>query len=150
MDATQAIIENLKHDFDALVVQYKADAKDGMSVAEIWSLALGAVASLVRLVEGVAPTMGGADKKTAVLQLAASFYDQVLAPLDIPYVPEPLERMIVDPTIKKIFLQLVGGSVDRLVQIFNRTTAEAGRTTTSPASPKTEARPSLPSGFTPY
>lgn len=88
-----------------------------------WNEALGLlgrfVAAVVRLLEKWNGYTGSA-KKEAALKAVELFYDRVIAPLDIPGVPEPLESLVVDPALKRVLLQVAAGLIDTLVAYFNR------------------------------
>lgn len=66
------------------------------------------LADFIRLAEEqIAP---GPDKKAAVLQAAADFYDRVIAPLDLPG-PDA----VLDPLVRAMWLQLCDHAIDGLV-----------------------------------
>lgn len=135
---------------DEIISHYKTLAKDGWTVTEIWELAQSGVASFMRLVEA-AGEYTSVEKRDAVLKAAALLYDRVIAPLDIPNVPEFLERSLVDPAIKKFFLQLVAGAIDSLTNVFNRVGWDDATPGTNGANGGTiPSTPPTPSGFVPY
>ena len=63
--------------------------------------------------------MTGAEKKAAVLAALETFFDEVIAPLDIKGIPNFIEP-IVDSSLKKLSLTLAAAGIDALVAIFNR------------------------------
>lgn len=91
-------------------------------LTSLWTIASGVISKLVVEVEqqDVTPDVPGADKKTLVLETLAKFYDDVIAPLDIPYVPGIVEKTVVDPALRKVFLELASGTIDVLVSIYNK------------------------------
>lgn len=134
-----------------LLDHYKKVTEDrNLSLDEVWALTTSAIAGVMRIVEA-AGDFDGPVKKEAVLAFASSFYDQVIAPLDIPYIPAMIENRLVDPALKNVFLQLVSGSVESLVNILNRTgwfDVEIGM---NGANGGTAAvTPPISSGFIPY
>lgn len=50
--------------------------------------------------------------KEEVLKLVGDAYDTYIAPIDIPYVPESIEAMVVDPALKSMSLRIVGNFID--------------------------------------
>lgn len=119
MDAT-TLISTVKQQLADLIAHYKKATEDKkLTLAEVWELSTSAVAGVMRIVEA-AGDFDGKSKKEVVLAFAADFYDQVIAPLDIPYVPSLIEGR-VDAALKDVFLKLIDGAVESLVNIFNRT-----------------------------
>jgi hypothetical protein len=114
---------NLTEQMDGHVAKFITRARESMpanlSLDEVWSMAIRAVTFLVLLAEQFRGA-SGADKKEAVLAAAAKFYDEVIAPIDIPKVPEFLEAGLIDPILKKLWLRLVAVLVDGLVHVFNQ------------------------------
>lgn len=150
MDVT-TLITTVRDQVAALIEHYKKVTEDKkLTLSEAWSLATSAVAGVMRIVEA-AGDFDGKLKKEAVLLFAASFYDQVIAPLDIPYVPSLIENRMVDPALKEVFLKLVDGSVESLVNIFNRTgwfDVPAGENGANGGT--SSVTPPLNGGFIPY
>lgn len=105
---------------NAVIDHYKELVKDGLTFAEIWALVSKTTATVVALVEEAGPTLSGADKKVVVMTALAEFYDEVIAPIDIPYVPHFIETRVVDPKLRTVFLGAVEGTVDALVAVLNR------------------------------
>lgn len=147
MPAT-TIFDQMKAAVADVIAFYKEAAKDGLTLNEVWSLTTKAVGTLVTVAEGF-KEFGGADKKAAVLAAAGEFYDAVLAPIDIPKVPDFLERTVVDPALRQVWLKVVDGMVDGLVGIFNKTQWPTLPAAPAPAQPGTPAAPTLP-GWQPY
>jgi hypothetical protein len=68
-----------------------------------------AFATIVRALQ--AEDGSGAEKKAAAMELAAKFYDSVLAPLEIPYVPDS----VADPLLRVMFLKMADYVIDSIV-----------------------------------
>lgn len=102
-----------------IIAHYKEKAKDGWTLSEVWQLMQSATASFMKLAESFNEYTGD-EKKKAVLKAAELFYDQVIAPIDIPTIPSFLETTLVDPAIRKLFLKLTDGAIDALTNLFNR------------------------------
>ena len=83
-----------------------------MTPAEAFDLFIGAIDRLVKLASQFA--VPGADKKAAVMSAVDKLYDVLLAPIDIPYIPEMVERTVIDPALKKG----VAFVADRLIELF--------------------------------
>lgn len=128
----QELFSAIRGEIDKLIAHYKQSASDGLSLPEVFNLFSDFVASCVRIVDLFAARSShkilGADKKAAVLAAVGVFYDNVIAPLDIPYVPELLEKRFVDPALRSLFLRLAEGLIDTLVAMLNRATGGGGST----------------------
>lgn len=135
--------------FDALLVHYKALAKDGMTLSDAWELANDAVSSATRVIEEIQTEYGGSTKKEVVLKFASDFYDQVLAPIDLPRVPNVIETRWVDPALKEVYMLLVNGAINSIVKVSNRTGWSDVPAADAPAEPA-PAQPDTPVGFIPY
>jgi len=145
------VATEFKAAIDAVIADYKAKAKDGLTIPEIWELSSNALATFVSLA-GKLKTLSGADKKKLVMDAAADFYDKVIAPIDIPRVPNFVEVTVVDPAVRQLWLMLADGAVEALVNIFNKSDGwfkePADDGTWKPTTPT--GNPALPPGFTPY
>lgn len=89
----------------------RADGK--LTASEAFQLFVSAIERLVQAASTLPAS--GADKKAAVLAAVEKLYDEVLAPLDIPYIPNVIESTIVDPALKKLAVEFAGGIVEHFV-----------------------------------
>lgn len=145
--------EQLDQELSALLDHYKALSRNGMEFSEIWELFQSAVASAARVVK-----QANADDDTVLeisLAFAASVYDGIIAPIDLPKVPNVVEKRIVDPLIRTLFLNLVEGSIKSMIKIFGRTgwfdTPGVNGAIPVPVGPKVDNPvPATPDGFVPY
>jgi hypothetical protein len=114
------IYDDLKDAVNTIIAHYKDATADGkLSFTEIFSLAGKATASFIQLFETFAANVTGAEKKAAVLAALETFFDEVIAPLDIKGIPNFIEP-IVDSSLKKLSLTLADAGIDALVAIFNK------------------------------
>lgn len=60
-------------------------------------------------------TAAGADKKAAVIAALGKFYDEVIAPLDIPSIPNIVESTVVDPAIRMVFMGMASYFIEFFV-----------------------------------
>lgn len=112
-----ALYDVLKEQVTVLADEYKliiADKK--VTMDELWKLFQLASVALVKMAEQVGGT--GPEKKAAVMAALDKFYDDVIAPMDIQYVPNMVEPY-VDGLLKKIALQMASGGIDALVAFMN-------------------------------
>jgi hypothetical protein len=58
----------------------------------------------------------GAEKKKLVMDAVDKIYASVIAPLDLPYVPEPFESMVIDPLVGKVIHEVASGLVEEFVK----------------------------------
>ncbi len=108
----------LKQEIDRIVTMFEdAKADSHVTLEEIWTLTTEVISSLVK----VAEEWGGAgtDKKQAVLDGISLFYDEVIAPIDIKWVPNLVEPA-VDRVVKSLFMQVVDGVIDGVVGLLNK------------------------------
>lgn len=97
---------------DESLVKLKAASADGLTFKEAFGLFLDAIERLVKLASEF--SLPGADKKAMVMGAIDKLFDQVIAPIDIPYIPEVVERTVVDPALKKLLL----AAADQMVEFF--------------------------------
>jgi|JI9StandDraft_2_1071091.scaffolds.fasta_scaffold355598_1 hypothetical protein len=112
--------EKLKGAIDEIIAAYKevyADKK--ITFGEMLTLVTRACATFVKLVESMGEGTGQ-EKKDAVITAVGTFYDTVVAPMDIPGVPNFIEPM-VDQGAKLVAMTVASSAVDALVVIFNKT-----------------------------
>lgn len=142
------LYDSLEVKLNALLAHYKAAAVDGLSIAEIWELVSDAVASATAIVKEAKTEVGtDATAKEVVLHFAEQLYDGVIAPYDIPKIPNFLETRFVDPGLKIVYMHLIEGALNSLFKVAARPLPAPAPTGPSGDVP---AAPTLPDGFTPY
>lgn len=112
--------EQLKGAIEEIIAAYKdvyADKK--ITFGEMLTLVTRACATFVKLVESMGQGTGE-EKKNAVVTAVSQFYDVVIAPMDIPGIPNFVEPM-VDQGAKLVIMTVAASAVDALVAIFNKT-----------------------------
>jgi hypothetical protein len=110
-EAIVSLYDHVKADIDALLADYRSRAADGITLKDVYSLGTEAVARFMQLVE----RFGGAgvDKKAAVMAAAARFYDDIIAPIDLPG-PD----VVVEKIARQVWLYAVDAAVDGLVRVL--------------------------------
>ena len=78
-----------------------------------------AIRELILLVEQF--SVDGADKKKLVLDAVLKFYDNVLAPIDLPYIPNIGVEPMIDAALRRVIEKYAGNLIDRIVDRFNKT-----------------------------
>jgi len=114
------LYDEIKEQVDALIIEFQAELEDGFQLGDIWRLAAEVSRRLVLIVEAMGGE-AGEDKKAAVLEAVDLFYATVIAPLDLPYVPNFLERRVGDPLLGKLFHALASAAIDAIVGNYNAT-----------------------------
>jgi hypothetical protein len=110
MDLYSVVAEQIA----ALRAEYAAAKSDGkVTAAEMFRLFTVGIEALVKAASAL--SMPGAEKKAAVMEAVAKLYDEVLAPIDLPYVPEFVEASVLDPALKKLALLAADGLVEFFV-----------------------------------
>lgn len=90
----------------------KSDGK--ITASEAFELFTDAVS---RLVTGASQLpVSGAEKKAMVLDAAGQMFDLLIAPIDIPYIPEFAEKTIVDPALRKLTIEATSGMIEFFVK----------------------------------
>jgi hypothetical protein len=121
----QEIVDSAKAKF--------ADKK--ITLAEGWQLLQESTAAAVYVVDQL--NVEGADKKAMVLQLAQQLYDNVIAPIDIPFVPNFGVEPIVDKVIGQMIQPILGAMIEASLNLLRSGKTLAVVTpTTGSAAPK--------------
>lgn len=113
-----ALFEKIRENVTELIHDAQASASDGMTGAEAWGLFLNCQKRVVQIVEASGAT--GAEKKEAAVLACEEVYAQVIAPIDIPSIPNFLEP-VVDNAIGRTIRPIVSATIDFLVATFNET-----------------------------
>lgn len=115
-NAAPDLFGSIKQFVTETIDQIKAARSDGqVTWTEAMTILAGCVQRLVAeaaLLRGVA----GADKKAAVMAAIGQTFDMLAAAVDIPYIPEPIESMVVEPALKKGVLLFADGLIEVLVK----------------------------------
>mgnify|MGYP007071614580 CR=1 FL=1 len=85
------------------------------------------LAEAIRQVEALVGAGNGETKKELVLQACELFYDNFVAPMDIPFVPNLIVEPYVDAKLRTLVRPLCGPLVDVLVAAFNGPALSAAR-----------------------
>ena len=110
-----ALYDDIAASVNSIIAKYKEIIGDGkLTLSEILSLAGAAAASFLELTKSL--TALDEEKKKAILTAVETFYDTVLAPLDIPVVPNFLEP-VVDAGLKEVVLYVTGAMIDTLMGV---------------------------------
>lgn len=108
----------VKEQIDNIIKEAKDSYADGvLSLAELWGLGQDLVFSIMAIAETL--NASGEDKKAVVMQAAARVYDEVLAPIDIPKIPNFIEPSF-DKFGRTLFLELISGSIDYMVKFLDQ------------------------------
>lgn len=83
-----------------------------------WTDAMTILADVVRylVLEASGLDLSGPNKKAAVMSAIGQAFDALAAVVDIPYIPEPIESMVVEPALKKGVLLFASGLVEVFVK----------------------------------
>lgn len=148
--AGKSLFDLLEAEYQKVIDDYKAKVVDGLTFQEMLELLTLATASFLDLSRYLAE----ADRDTlrgAVIQAATKFYNEVLAPIDIPSIPNWLENRIVDPLIGQAVPLLVASLVDALLKILPETTDHLGGPQDHPEPAEEPTDPvTTPAGWVPY
>ncbi len=89
----------------------------GLKLHDAWKIFNDAINQLVVLAEQTLIELSGPEKKAEVLAALALFYDRVIGPIDLPYIPNVIEPLL-DSTAKAIMLDLADKTIDSTVKIL--------------------------------
>lgn len=103
---------------DEIIKKYQELVGDGsLSLSDIISLMAAASSTLWKLVKAYA--IPSNDRKGVVLEAMDKFYDEVIRPIDISFIPNFIEPF-VDSWLKQLLLFIVGGWISALGGILDR------------------------------
>lgn len=74
----------------------------------------------------------GKTKKEAVIIVANRFYDELIAPMDLPGVPNFIEGRFVDPAVARIWESVVSSIVDHFVDLMRSPASLTGSEVPNP------------------
>ena len=102
-----------------LIAEGKALLADGFSIADLWAIVPKAWKAIVGIVETLEGAKGS-EKKALAMYCVDRFYNEVIAPIDIPYLPNFIERRYFDPAMGRAVHEVADRAIDSLVDLFNR------------------------------
>jgi hypothetical protein len=152
---TDPIADLVKTEVEKIIAYYKDAAQDGISLAEGWKLIQLAISTLTQLAEQL-DGVTGSQKKAAVLAAVEELVDYLLDKWDIKAIPDMIEKLTVDPILKRIVMRFADGAVDAVVNVFDKTEGWLPKPAAPPADPEATPAPAEPSfpgvpeGWEPY
>lgn len=111
IEEVNKLIDNTKKSLDGV-------AK--IALDEAWKLLQLVTASIVQIIESIGNDLSGPDKKELALSLIEKFYDKTFLIVDVPYIPNALEKYF-HKYIKQFLMILIGSTIDSMVTIFRNT-----------------------------
>ncbi len=102
--------------FQELMASLREKVTDGLSLGEIWTLIEKTIKALVKIANVLEAS--GSQKKDLVLRLVQRVYDEVIRPIDLPWVPNTLEPWI-DQLIGQAVYPAADWLIDQIVAAFN-------------------------------
>ena len=94
----------------------RARAADGITFVDGVQLIQELIADGVFIIDAL--LVPGADKKAMILKMAHEFYDAVIAPLDLPYVPKILAEPALDRLIGNLIDPVLGTVIEAALRIL--------------------------------
>jgi len=91
-----------------------------IAVAEAWKVMQLAIASVIRIIEGIGEDLSSPEKKALAMSLMNEFYDKVFTVVILPFVPVILQT-IIHKYIKALLMILVSSTIDSMVTVFRNT-----------------------------
>lgn len=108
------LYESVKAEIEKLFASIQTKLADGkLSLGEIGSLFREVLETAVILAEQT--NVPGPRKKALAIEIVLAFWDDILEPFDLPYLPDRL----VDPIIRSALPHLVGWLIDYIVGVNN-------------------------------
>lgn len=151
------VVPSLSAEVDHLIRHYKDCEKRGWSFATVTELSGRFIASVTRLImnadvalacadAGVPLAVVGADhqdciEKHTVLAAFERFYDTVIAPIDIPFIPDWIESTYVDTNVRNLLRDQAGALFDLMAVVLRRYVPIAGQPQAVTAGPATAFSP---------
>lgn len=112
-----------KGEIDAIIADFRGHVPTAGSLwQQVYNAAQASLAALERIdrVIHAIPGSTPAERQAAVLEAFDRFYVEVVAPIDLPGVPEYTERSIVDPAVGQIWHGLALALVDAIARLRER------------------------------
>lgn len=119
-DALALRAPGLAAEIAALIAHYRSSLGGSVTASQLGQIATGAVASLLRAVKESGANLTGAEVETTVLDAAGQLFDALAPLIQIPLVPAVIETQVIDPALRRLFLDLVRGAIVSLGNIFDR------------------------------
>jgi hypothetical protein len=102
------------------------------------------LAEILTIVQGeVEAFQAAADKRAYTKARAGSVYDEFIAPIDIPLVPDAVERLVVDPAGRAVFVASAAVLYDAIFKRVSNGQPVGWPTPTPPGAPE-PASPGAP------
>jgi hypothetical protein len=107
-----ALYDELKVQIDKIIAAAKAATADKtITLKEAVAVGMEVLDAVAILVKQI-PNQSHEEKKAVLIQAANDFYSAVLAPIDIPGIPDFIESRFVDPALGNIFSKVAEGVID--------------------------------------
>lgn len=113
------LYDTISTQVEALIALYREKAKDGLSWREILEILVTATTTLLPTLMAAADTTE-ADVKAAAVKGVTRLFDQVIAPMDLPGIPNVVEVAVVDPALRQAIPIFVDGIVNALYKFLDR------------------------------
>lgn len=121
-DKMTVLYDTVKVEVETLIAAIKVSIADKtLTISEVWNLAQQALFSFVKIADAL--EVDGSDKKAVVMIAAEKLYDDVIAPIDIPKIPNVVEPTF-DRFTKILYLELISGTIDFIVKFKKGKTNE--------------------------
>lgn len=104
----------------ALIAHYRANLGTSITASQLGQIATSAVASLLRAVKESGANLTEAEVETTVLDAAGQLFDALAPLIQVPLVPAIVTTQVIDPALRRLFLDLVRGAIVSLGNIFDR------------------------------
>jgi hypothetical protein len=114
-----ALYDTLEEGIKSVIDAYK-EAKvddDKVSFNEVVTISGKAIGALIVVAESFSE-LSAEEKKDAVVAAIGTFYDEVIAPIDIQKIPNFIEP-IIDKGLKQLIVAMSDGIIDAIVALYN-------------------------------
>lgn len=111
-----SLYDTLADEFSRVIADAKAKAADGISLRDVTAIFLDVVGTFIRIAAQT-KDVDGATKREAVVVACETFYREVIAPIDLPYIPNIIEGMI-DRQIEAAIRPVVEGMIDGVYRLL--------------------------------
>lgn len=113
------LFDDLSFAVDEISENYQERISDDkLSFSDALALLYNATATFVKLVDSLS-WASNEDRRDAILNALARFYDLVIRPIRLTDLPSPMEGL-VDTAIKSFMLTVAASSIDSIVNIFDK------------------------------
>ena len=112
---SEKLYDLLQTEFTELRAEYEVLASDGLTVREFFKLLASFLGRANRVVKHFGDEHGTVEERRECVVVAGQeFFEKIIEPLDLPWIPNWMESLVIDPAIGRSIRPVIEGLVDGL------------------------------------